>query len=137
METKTIEIFREISRKCVEALNEYFDTCDDEIDDRDNLNDAIMKIGAYYGISLFDRRWFNNHSEAKKNSPELIFAIALPLSSTEAAYDDSNWIDIAILKNDKFIGGLVIYEEGVSFEVNHDKNGIALIHEEDILKALS
>lgn len=137
METKTIEIFREISRKCVEALNEYFDTCNDEIEDRDNLNDTIMKIGAYYGISLFDRIWFNSHSEAKKNSPELIFAIALPLSSTEAAYDDSNGINIAILKNAKFIGGFVIYEDGVIFEVTYDKNGIALINEKEILKVLS
>lgn len=96
-----------------------------------------MKIGAYYGISLFDRIWLNNHSEAKKNSPELIFAIALPLSSTEAAYDDSNGINIAILKNAKFIGRFVIYEDGIIFEVTCDKNGIALIHEEEILKVLS
>ena len=125
METKIIEIFREISRKCVEAYRRF----ESNGHDRDNLNDAIMKIGAYYGISLFDRIWFNNHSEAK-NSPELIFATALHLSSNE--------LDIVILRNTKFIGGFVIDEEGVvSFNANYDKNGIALIHEEDILKALS
>ena len=39
--------------------------------------------------------------------------------------------------NNKFIGGLVISEEGVSFEVNYDKNGVPLITEEEILKVLS
>ena len=32
------EVFKEISRKCVEALNEYFETCNDEIEDRENRN---------------------------------------------------------------------------------------------------
>ena len=133
MDNPKLSIFREISQKCVEALNEYFDTCCNEIEDRDNLNDTIMKIGAEYSISLFDRIWFNRHNEAKKNSVELIFAVAL----TEAAYNDSNGIDVAILRNNKFIGGLVISEEGVSFEVNYDKNGVPLITEEEILKVLS
>ena len=137
MDNPKLSIFREISQKCVEALNEYFDTCCNEIEDRDNLNDTIMKIGAEYNISLFDRIWFNRHNEAKKNSVELIFAVALPITSTEAAYNDSNWIDVAILRNNKFIGGLVISEEGVSFEVNYDKNGVPLITEEEILKVLS
>ena len=130
------EIFKEISRKCVEALNEYFDTCENEIEDRDNLNDEIMKIGAYYGISLFDMVWINNHSEAKKNSPELIFDISLSLTSTEAAYDDSNEIHISIWKNGKRVGTLTIDEVEVILDVNHDKNGIALIHEEDVLKTV-
>ena len=79
------ETFREISRKCVEALNEYFDICCDEIGDRVDLNDKIMKVGEEYGIKLFDLTWLLGMPRSIRTSPNLSFAISLPLTSTGAA----------------------------------------------------
>lgn len=136
MEAKTQRIFRKISRLCVEALNKYFDDCENEIEDRDNLNDTIMKIGAFYGISLFDKIWFNSHNEeAKKNSPELIFVIPLPITSTQAAYDDSNEINITVWKNGVPVGEITIDEVEVSLWTKIE-GGLDQLSNLDIYKAL-
>jgi len=108
------EVFREISRKCVEALNEYFDTCDDEIEDRHDLNDKIMEVGAGYGISLFDSTWLLKMPAAStRMNPDLIFAISLPFTSTGAANDDSGYMLIKVFKKGKTVARIEIDEDGV------------------------
>jgi len=110
MEKKT---FKEISRKCVEALNEYFDTCCDELGDRNDLNDKIMDVGAEYGITLFDLTWLLGMPASMKINLGLTFAISLPLTSTGAANDDSGYIFIKVFKNGKTVARIEIDEDGV------------------------
>ena len=107
------EVFREISRKCVEKLNEYFDTCNDEIEDRVDLNDKIMEIGAGYGISLFDSTWLLKMPASTRMNPDLIFAISLPFTSTGAANDDSGYMLIKVFKKGKTVARIEIDEDGV------------------------
>ena len=113
------EVFKEISRKCVEALNEYFDTCCDEIGDRHDLNDKIMKIGAEYGITLFDLTWLLEMPRSMRASPNLSFAISLPLTSTGAANDDSGYILIKVYsRNGNYVARIEIDEDGVNISTD-------------------
>ena len=114
------ETFREISRKCVEALNEYFDTSCDEIGDRVDLNDKIMKVGEEYGIKLFDLTWLLGmpRSIRTNHNHNLSFAISLPLTSTGAAYFNFGYMLIkAYNKSGDYVARIVIDEEdGVDIE---------------------
>ena len=112
------ETFREISRKCVEALNEYFDICCDEIGDRGDLNDKIMKVGEEYGITLFDLTWLLGMPRSIRTSHNLSFAISLPLTSTGATYFNFGYMLIkAYNKSGDYVARIVIDEEdGVDIE---------------------
>lgn len=107
------ETFKEISMKCVEKLNEYFDTCCDELGDRYDLNDKIMEVGAGYGISLFDLTWLLEMPASMRITPDPLFAISLPLTSTGAANDDSGYIFIKVFKKGKTVARIEIDEDGV------------------------
>ena len=107
------KVFEEISKKCVEKLNEYFDTCCDELGDRNDLNDKIMDVGAEYGITLFDLTWLLGMPASMKINPGLLFAISLPLTSTGAANDDSGYIFIKVFKNGKTVARIEIDGDGV------------------------
>lgn len=115
------ETFREISRKCVEKLNEYFDTCDDEIGDRYDLNDKIMEVGAEYGITLFDSIWlFSMPASTRTAYPGLFFVISLPLTSTDAANDNSSYILIKAYIRNEYVVRIEIGEDGVDiYSDNH------------------
>lgn len=108
------ETFREISKKCVEALNEYFDICFDEIKDRHDLNDKIMKIGEDFGITLFDLTWLLNMPASIRTSPKLTFAISLPLTSTGAANYNFGYMLIKVYnRSGNYVARIEIDEDGV------------------------
>ena len=115
------EVFKEISRKCVEALNEYFDTCFDEIKDRDDLNDKIMKVGAEYGITLFDLTWLLNMPASIRTSPKLSFAISLPLTSTGAANYNFGYMLIKVYnRSGNYVARIEIDEDGIDISGLND-----------------
>lgn len=108
------KVFEEISKKCIEKLNEYFDTCCDELGDRYDLNDKIMEVGASYGITLFDLIWLLGMPASMKINPGLEFAISLPLTSTGAANNDDNYILIKVFKKGAPVARIEIDEDGVN-----------------------
>ena len=119
------EAFREISRKCVEALNEYFDTCNDEIENRYDLNENIMKIGAKYGITLFDLTWLLGMPVSSRTSyPGLTFAIYLPLTSTGAANYDFDYMLIKVFKSGKTATAARIDIDEDGIDIYSDIDGI-------------
>ena len=108
------ETFREISKKCVEALNDYFDICFDEIKDRHDLNDKIMKVGEEFGITLFDLTWLLNMPASIRTSPKLTFAISLPLTSTGAANYNFGYMLIKVYnRSGNYVARIEIDEDGV------------------------
>ena len=129
---KTMEnkVFKEISDKCVEKLNEYFNTCDDEITDRENLNDKIIDVGAEYGITLYDSKWMFDTKINIESQPGLTFVIMLPPTSNGAKkYDYNHILNFSLID---------VYKKGELVAIiNIDKNGVDITYiDNDVIEEI-